>query len=211
MPGRALAAALGAPDVAVTAGVAPAGAALLGEVRSPPVERLVEMMLSYSDNVLAETLARQVALAAGRPTSFAGAVEAVRTTLTIAGLDVRGLTLTDASGLSTSDRVPPALLGAVLLRATGGDVGRGLLSGLPVAGYDGTLDERFTDTDADGEVRAKTGTLDGVSALAGVVQTVDGRLLVFAIMADAVPSGGRYDAEDALDEIAGVLAGCGCR
>jgi D-alanyl-D-alanine carboxypeptidase/D-alanyl-D-alanine-endopeptidase (penicillin-binding protein 4) len=85
------------------------------------------------------------------------------------------------------------------------------LSGLPVAGYDGTLADRG-DSDpatAPGTVRAKTGTLQGVHALAGTVVTADGRLLAFAVVADAA-SGGEIATEAALDDVAATLAGCGC-
>jgi len=211
--GQALATELGVPGVPVTPGTAPVGAPMLGEVASAPVERLVEQMLAMSDNVLAEALARQVALATGQVASFDGAAAAVRTALTEAGFDLGDVVLVDGSGLSVDNRLTPRLLADILLRAVNDPAGpgRALLAGLPVAGYDGTLGERFETSPAGGVVRAKTGTLDGVSALAGVVQTADGRLLVFALVADQVPIGGRYPAEAALDEVATVLAGCGCR
>jgi D-alanyl-D-alanine carboxypeptidase/D-alanyl-D-alanine-endopeptidase (penicillin-binding protein 4) len=60
-------------------------------------------------------------------------------------------------------------------------------------------------------LRAKTGTLEGVSALAGLVRTADGRLLAFDLTADRVPPGANRKAEAALDALAGALAGCGCR
>jgi len=210
--GRALAAALGVPDVQVGAGTAPPGARLLGEISSAPVERIVEQMLSLSDNVLAEALARQVALAVGEPASFDGAAAAVRSTLEQAGFDLSGAVLRDGSGLSTANRLSPALLSDILATAAGAPLtpGRGLLAGLPVAAYDGTLFERFGQSPAAGVVRAKTGTLNGVSALAGVVETAGGRLLVFVLVADQVPLGGRFPAEAALDEVATALAGCGC-
>ena len=84
-----------------------------------------------------------------------------------------------------------------------------LLSGLPVAGYDGTLFDRGDAGAAPGTVRAKTGTLLGVHALAGTVVTADGRLLAFAVVADG--SGSEVAAESALDDVAAALAGCGCR
>jgi len=211
--GQALAEALGVPAVPVAGGDAAAGAAVLGRVQSAPVERLVEQMLAASDNVLAEALARQVALAAGAPASFDGAAAAVLAALEGAGLPTAGAVVVDGSGLSPRNRLTADLLTEILVRAAGQPAtpGRGLLAGLPVAAYDGTLSERFVTTSAAGVVRAKTGTLDGTSALAGLVETADGRLLVFAFVADAVPIGGRYPAETALDELAGVLAGCGCR
>jgi D-alanyl-D-alanine carboxypeptidase/D-alanyl-D-alanine-endopeptidase (penicillin-binding protein 4) len=87
-----------------------------------------------------------------------------------------------------------------------------LLSGLPVAGYDGTLADRG-DSDpktVPGTVRAKTGTLLGVHALAGTVVDADGRLLAFALLANNAP-GSESAAEGALDVIATELARCGCR
>lgn len=211
--GRALADALGVPAVPVSRVSAPAASPVLATVRSAPIERLVEQMLTASDNVLAEALARQVAVAAGQPASFDGAAAAVSATLTDAGMPTAGVVVVDGSGLSVRNEVTVALLTEILLRAAGQPATpvRAVLAGLPVAGYDGTLSERFLAASGAGVVRAKTGTLDGTSALAGVVETADGRLIVFAFVADAVPLGGRYPAEDALDELAGVLAACGCR
>ncbi|WP_409331064.1 D-alanyl-D-alanine carboxypeptidase/D-alanyl-D-alanine endopeptidase [Trujillonella humicola] len=211
--GRALAAALGAPDAAVRLGEAPADARELGTVDSAPVGRLVEQMLALSDNVLAEALARHVALARGLPATFDGAADAVPAALEEAGFDLTGVALADGSGLSASDRVPAALLTRLLTAAADGSVpGTGaVVSGLAVAGYDGTLADRG-DADpatAPGSVRGKTGTLLGVHALAGTVVTADGRLLAFAVVADQV-SGGGQPAEDALDAAASALAACGC-
>ena len=178
----------------------------LGAVSSAPMTDLVEHLLRSSDNVLAEVLAREVALARGgravvrrRRRAGAGRARAGRP-----GPLRRGVH--DGSGLSTQDRVPARLLGAVLAAAAAPAAGpraseqlRPLVSGLPVAGGDGTLDDRFgPDGPAAagrGVVRAKTGTLTGVSSLAGVVTDADGRLLVFALMsngpspAGAAPAG----------------------
>ncbi|QXG78008.1 D-alanyl-D-alanine carboxypeptidase/D-alanyl-D-alanine-endopeptidase [Modestobacter sp. L9-4] len=211
--GAALAAALGAPGVPVAAGVAPAGARTLGRVESAPVSRLVEQALNASDNLLAEDLARQVALRRGLPAGFDGAAQAVTAALGEAGLDTTGVSLTDGSGLAADDRVPARLLVDVLRGAADGSIpGVGaLLSGLPVAGYDGTLADRAADgTGAPAAVRAKTGTLGGVNDLAGTVLTADGRLLAFAVLADGT-TGGPVASEAALDRVAAALAGCGCR
>jgi serine-type D-Ala-D-Ala carboxypeptidase/endopeptidase (penicillin-binding protein 4) len=212
--GRALAAALGAPTAPVVRGRAPAGARLLAQVESQPLARLVEQMLLASDNVLADLLARQVAIAEGRPASFAGAAAASRAVLDRLGLPAGGDRLVDGSGLSLADRVTPALLVALLRAAAGPDRPelRALLSGLPVSGYDGTLDDRFRGpaAPAAGQVRAKTGTLTGVSSLAGLVRTRGGRLLAFAVVADRVAPAGTLGAEAALDSAAAALARCGC-
>jgi D-alanyl-D-alanine carboxypeptidase/D-alanyl-D-alanine-endopeptidase (penicillin-binding protein 4) len=183
-------------------------------VESAPIRRLVEQALTASDNLLAESLGRQVALARGLPASFDGAADGITAALVDAGLDTAGLSLADASGLSTDDRVPASLLVDVVRGAADGSIADadGLLSGLPVAGFDGTLAERAVagGDAAPGSVRAKTGTLLAVNDLAGTVLTADGRLLAFAVLADGAT--GSVDAsEAALDVIADALAGCGCR
>ncbi len=211
--GAALADALGAPGATVTLGEAPDGAQTLGTVESAPVVRLVEQTLSLSDNMLAEALARQVALARGEAPSFEGAATAVSAALAEAGIDTSGVALADGSGLSRQNQVPAGVLTALLRGAADGSIAgaAGLLTGLPVAGYDGTLADRGDDdpATAPGSVRAKTGTLNGVHALAGTVVTDDGRLLAFAVLADGAV-GGEAASEAALDEIAAELARCGC-
>jgi D-alanyl-D-alanine carboxypeptidase/D-alanyl-D-alanine-endopeptidase (penicillin-binding protein 4) len=228
------------PPAAAAAGTPPATAtpapaapvvpgAELGRVSSPPLVRLVELMLDRSDNVIAEALARQVALAAGEPASFAGAADAMRDVLADLGLPVAGVEFADGSGLSRGNRLTPRLLTELLLLAAGTDRPdlHGIYSGLPVAGWSGTLAERYR-TPAPGEpesgsddptlepaagagmVRAKTGTLYQVNALAGVVVTEEGRLLAFALLADQVPID-QESAQEALDGVAVALAGCGCR
>ena len=210
--GAALADALGAPGATVVLGQAPPDAEVLATVHSAPVARLVEQTLSMSDNMLAEALARQVALARDLPASFDGAAQAVTGALTDAGIDVTGVSLSDGSGLSKEDQVPASVLAAVVKGAADGSIdgASALLSGLPVAGYDGTLFDRGDAGAAPGTVRAKTGTLLAVHALAGTVVTTDGRLLVFAVVADA-STGSELAAESALDDVAAALAGCGCR
>jgi D-alanyl-D-alanine carboxypeptidase/D-alanyl-D-alanine-endopeptidase (penicillin-binding protein 4) len=213
--GAALAAALGVPRVPVALGTAPPGAKGLATVHSAPIARIVEQALSQSDNVLAEALARQVALARHLPASFDGSAQAVVAALKDAGLNTSGVVLGDGSGLARSDRVPPKLLVSLVSGAAGsGKLGRAsaILSGLSVAGYDGTLAERGDDDPqtAPGSVRAKTGTLLGVHALAGTVVTHDGRLLAFAVIAGDT-SASDAAAEGALDHVAATLAGCGCR
>ncbi|TKJ31958.1 D-alanyl-D-alanine carboxypeptidase/D-alanyl-D-alanine-endopeptidase [Blastococcus sp. CCUG 61487] len=208
--GAALADALGAPGATVVLGDAPQGAKTLATVQSAPVPRLVEQMLSMSDNVLAEALARQVALARDLPASFEGAARAVVAAVGDAGVGTTGVSLADGSGLSRLDQVPAGVLTEIVAGAADGSLGEAsaLLSGLPVAGYDGTLFDRGDANTAPGAVRAKTGTLQGVHALAGTVVTRDGRLLAFAVIADQ--STGEAAAEAALDDVAATLAACGC-
>lgn len=214
--GRAFAAALGVPGAAVVRGHAPDRARALGTVSSAPVPQLVAQMVATSDNTLAEILGRDVAVALHRPASFAGASAAVRAVLARHGVPTAGVRLSDTSGLSRRDALSPAALTAMLRAAAATDNPHAhvIFSQLPVGGYAGTLAGRYRSgraAAAAGQVRAKTGTLTGVSSLAGVVQDDDGRVLAFAILADGVGPGGTLDAQQALDEIAAGLAGCGCR
>lgn len=214
--GKALAADLGLPPAAVTSGVAAAGAALLASVGSATYGELVQQMLSESDDVIGEVLGRQVALAAGQPASFAGAAAAIRAALTPLGLDI-GAGLVDASGLSVDDRLAPAAL-VDLLRVTTGDTEPALnavAADLPVAAWDGTLATRYTSAPSNiaaGLVRAKTGTLTGVSTLAGIAPDASGRLLVFSFAAEQVgPSEtDTANAEAGLDTLAAAVVGCAC-
>ena len=149
-----------------------------------------------------------------QPASFTAAAAAVRSTLAPWGVTV-GDGMRDGSGLSSQDRIPAAALSQVLLAATGTAHPqlRPILSGLSVAGWDGSLVEqgRFSGpaAAADGVVRAKTGSLTGVSAMAGVVTDVDGRQLIFAFVADRAPA--ESVARAAIDQLAAVLVRCGCR
>ncbi len=184
-------------------------------VNSPPVSRLVEIMLSNSDNVVAESLARQVALARGEPALFSGAAGATRQTLLELGLDLEGTLLVDGSGLSRNNRLSTTLLARLLHLAAQPALPqlRPALGGLPVAGFTGTLHDRFDrrgSRDARSVVRAKTGSLSQVTSLAGTFVTSDGAVLAFAVIANGFTKNGGETAEHTLDELAATLAACGC-
>lgn len=207
--GQEFAALLGVPGAVVTRGTAPAGAPQLAGVQSAPLGELVRQMLQLSDDVVAECLARQVVDTG--PRSFATATAAVRAQLAAIGVDI-GSGLVDGSGLARADRIAPAATAAVLRAVVRDAPLRPIVDGLPVAGWDGTLAGRYATGSAHGaagDVRAKTGTLTGVSALAGFVTDASGRLLIFAVEADQVgPSyADTLAAEAALDDVAAALAG----
>jgi serine-type D-Ala-D-Ala carboxypeptidase/endopeptidase (penicillin-binding protein 4) len=213
--GRALATALGVDpqQVTVASHPAPTGARQLAAVQSAPlVDRLNEMM-SVSDNVMAECIAREVAASMQRPLSFAGAVDAVTNRLNTAHVDTGNATLQDSSGLSVDDRLTAKILDAVVQAAAGPDEPtlRPLLDLLPIAGGSGTLSDRFLDATFHaagpaGWLRAKTGSLTAINALAGVVTDRSGRVLTFALISnDAGPTG-----RTAIDTLATALWSCGC-
>ncbi|WP_234390575.1 D-alanyl-D-alanine carboxypeptidase/D-alanyl-D-alanine-endopeptidase [Streptomyces sp. MMG1533] len=182
----------------------------LAAVSSPPLSALVERMLTNSDNDIAEALARQTAVATGKRADFGGAGQAIGAQLKTLGLAVSGADFKDGSGLNRDDRLTAGLLTSLLAKA--GDPThpelRAALTGLPVAGFTGTLTSRYADGAA-GIVRAKTGTLTGVNTLAGTVVDQDGRLLAFAFLASNTTDPAA--AQAALDRTATALAACGCR
>jgi serine-type D-Ala-D-Ala carboxypeptidase/endopeptidase (penicillin-binding protein 4) len=212
--GHALATALGVDPQRVTiAGhPAPAGARQLAAVQSAPlIQRLYEMM-NVSDNVMAECIAREVAAAMHRQLSFTGAVDAVTNRLNTAHIDTSGASLQDSSGLSVFDRLTAKNLDGVVQAAAGPDQPalRALLDLLPIAGGSGTLSDRFPDATPGigpaGWLRAKTGSLTAINALAGVVTDRSGRVLTFAFISnDAGPTG-----RTAIDALATALWSCGC-
>jgi D-alanyl-D-alanine carboxypeptidase/D-alanyl-D-alanine-endopeptidase (penicillin-binding protein 4) len=159
-------------------------------------------------------LAHQVGLAVEGEGSFAAARRGMAATLAELGVDLSGDTVYDGSGLSRRSRIRATTLVDVL-RVAASDAHpelRSVISGLPVAGFTGSLELRFSAGDADGRglVRAKTGTLTGVSGLAGLVTGADGHTLVFAAVADRVARADTLDARDALDGVAAALAECRC-
>jgi len=207
---------LGKPAAASAASAASAGSgAELASVTSPRLADLVEHMLTVSDNDLAESLLRHVAVADGKAPTFDGGVAAVRDQLGKLGLDLTGLNVLDGSGLSRKDSITPAFEVRVLsvAAADAHPELRAALTGLPVAGFTGTLaeDGRYTvppSVAGAGLVRAKTGSLSGVVTLAGLVRDSSGELLAFSLMADAAPDA--TAARAAVDRLATTLAGCGC-
>lgn len=193
-----------------------ADAAELGTVASAPYADVLALALDTSDNALMDNLARQAAVAAGQAGTQEGVSAFVGSALAGLGIDTHGLVLADASGLGAGSTATVRALGQVLaLGASGHDPAlQATLASLPVAGLTGTLADRFAGPATRavaGIPRAKTGTLTGTSALAGTTVDTDGRLLLFAVIADAVPPAGTDDARDALDRLVTGLTGCGCR
>jgi len=192
---------------------APAGARVLASVAGTPVLAEVEEMLQNSDNDMAESLGRRIALKRGLPATFAGAGAAVKAAIDGLGIPTAGVSLVDASGLSHDDRVSPSTIAALLrIAAIPSDAGgntalRPVLDGLAISAFEGTLAPRYRTAASvlgGGVVRAKTGALAGVSSLAGSVVDADGRQLLFVWISDAVRS--RSSAEGALDAAATALS-----
>ncbi len=211
-------AALERAGISVRGQVSPARGPTAGDelaaVRSQPVSVLLQRMLTDSDNDFAEAFGHLVAVAAGEPATFAGGARATIAAVADLGVPTEGVRLNDASGLARTNRIPAETLARLLVLAGSdrtGPLGT-VLPGLPVAGFTGTLTDRFLLPPAKfgaGVVRAKTGSLTGVAALAGTVQDREGRVLAFAFVADRTQD--TLEARATLDRAAALLARCGCR
>ncbi len=162
----------------------PSGATPLAGVQSPTVAQLLGLMLPYSDNFFAETLIKDLgARFAGAGTTAAGASVMAQTIATVFGIHPR---VVDGSGLSPADRTSPYQVAQLLSMLASTPEGAVLRASLAVAGRTGTLARRMRGTRAAGRCQGKTGTLTGVSNLAGYCESSDGHLLVFAIFTDAI-------------------------
>jgi D-alanyl-D-alanine carboxypeptidase/D-alanyl-D-alanine-endopeptidase (penicillin-binding protein 4) len=178
--------ALRALGVPVTQGIAtgptPAGAQALAQVASPPLATLLGLMDRSSDNFFAETLLKDLgALAGGAGTTPAGAAVVRATMAKHLGIHP---TVYDGSGLSHSDRTSPLAVVSLLDAVWGTQLGGVLQADLAVPGRSGTLIRRMRGSTAAGRCQAKTGTLNGVSNLAGWCESLSGHVLAFCFLID---------------------------
>lgn len=162
-------------------GEAPTGVFALAKVESLPLTDVVGQMLASSDNSTAELLLKEIGLQARQEGSTAAGAEASGVIMTRAGFKMAGVVVADGSGLSSDNSVTCELL-IDLLDNAGPD--SALAAGLAIAGKRGTLRERFLAPDVVGRIRAKTGRLNDVSALAGFAEGIDGDILTFAYIAN---------------------------
>lgn len=206
--GRALADALGADAEVTVASVAKEMTPSLGDqgpiatVQSAPLNVRLRDMLVHSDNIMAEAIGREIAKSQGEPQTFEGATSATLDVLKEHGIDTKDATLFDNSGMSEKNRLTAHELDGVLSNKEVRDI----LDMLPVASVEGTLEARYGSgsgsEDSAGWVRAKTGTLSGVNALAGTVMTDSGRALTFAFLSnESDPNSAR----PALDRLANAV------
>jgi len=152
---------------------------------SPTVNQMTHFFIQWSDNTLAERLARIAAKAAGYNGSAEGISKVFKTVLAEMEIDSSKLIAKDGSGLSHENRVSAHLLGELLAKIQKDPRYAGVIESLPDGGVNGTLRKRFleTATEAIGLVHAKTGTLNGTVTLAGYVDSGD-REYIFVVIAD---------------------------
>ena len=173
------------------AGVAPAGATVLGSVTSAPMSAVVGEMLDTSDDNTAELLLKELGVASGGGGTRAAGIAAVQRTLTGWGLPMAGVVIDDGSGLSNDNRLTCQVLLGILARHTPTDA---LGAGLAVAGVSGTLRDVFTGSAVEGRLQGKTGTLGNapydmdppaVKSLSGYLPVEGGGAVQFALVLNA--------------------------
>lgn len=152
---------------------------------SPTLQKIVDWVLVWSDNQLADRVARLASVAAGNSLDDVGVAKTFKTLLTDLGISTSNLVVKDASGLSRENRVTARQIAQLLFAIHHNPKFAPIVTGLPVGGISGTLQNRFRETapDAVGLVRAKTGTLNGTTNLAGFVESGE-REYIFVIIAD---------------------------
>jgi D-alanyl-D-alanine carboxypeptidase len=176
---------------------------------SPTIQEITHWFLTWSDNVLAERLARQSAKAAGYSFDEYGVSDLFKKILTDMEIDPSALNIHDASGLSKENKITAKLMAQLLFKIHKEPAFAQLISGLPVSGVSGTLSKRYLDSapEAVGLVKAKTGTLNGTISMAGYVESGD-REYVFVVLADRIAGGTRAanKARETLDSYLGQIA-----
>ena len=182
---------------------------LITSENSPTVTEILNWMMLWSDNLLADRLARLAARSAGYSLDIKGVDKVFRNLLAQFEIDDRKLVVADASGLSKKNKITAKLMGELLYKIRKEEKYALLYESLPIGGVSGTLENRFTTTapSAVGLVRAKTGTLNGTATLAGYVQSTD-REYIFVTLADDIAKGNAAlnKARAAIDRVLGRIA-----
>jgi len=187
---------------AVAVGRAPANAYGLAQVESEPLPDVLKEMDRDSDNFMAELILKELGAEAGEAGTTGEGVRIVLRDLSDAGVPLAGVRMFDGSGLSLDDRLTARALAALLVAAWNDvDLRNPFWAALPVAGVNGTLEDRMQRAPARGAVRAKTGTTNRASALSGYVRD----RYVFAVMQNGWPVS-TWSARKAQDRFATTLA-----
>lgn len=186
----------------------------IASVQSQPLSEILKVVNKESQNLHAELLLRQLGAGGGqhelndygRPkATSARGNEARRQFLEKAGVNLQPLSLRDGSGLARQDLVTPRATARLLEFMLGHPHAKVFRESLTVAATDGTLERRFRDTLAAGNLRGKTGSLSYVNALSGYLTTKRGQVVVFSMMGNNYVGPGR-DVTGVFDQIALLLA-----
>jgi D-alanyl-D-alanine carboxypeptidase/D-alanyl-D-alanine-endopeptidase (penicillin-binding protein 4) len=170
------------PSTLQTVTTAPAGKRVLASHVSPPLMEDITVTLKVSQNLHAEITLRTLGKLLARDGSLGQGTRVVRQFLISIGIRPQDFFFFDGSGLSNADLITPRAATTLLAYASRQPWGASWRSALPVAGVDGTLSNRFTNSPVKGKLDAKTGTLGEVRGLSGYMTTASGRTLALSIL-----------------------------
>jgi serine-type D-Ala-D-Ala carboxypeptidase/endopeptidase (penicillin-binding protein 4) len=194
-----------APIALSTVAAQPEGRRVLAAHISVPVSEDITVINKTSQNLHAELILRLLGKLFGTDGSFEEGTRVVRQFMVDAGVDDNDFFLYDGSGMSPEDQITPRAFTRLLDYASQQSWGAAWRQTLPVAGVDGTLDNRFKNSPLKGRLWAKTGTLNEANALSGYLNADSGRTLAFSILVNGRRPGD--DAEQqAIDRIAEAIA-----
>ncbi|MFO0174621.1 MAG: D-alanyl-D-alanine carboxypeptidase/D-alanyl-D-alanine-endopeptidase, partial [Aphanizomenon sp.] len=180
----------------------------IAAIESPPLSELLIETNVNSNNLYAETLLRSLAIKKpgekNQNTADIG-LEIIRETLTQLGVEPEGYIIVDGSGLSRKNLMTPATLVQLLQGIAKSPQAEVFRASLPISGMKGSLKNRFINTAAAGIVQGKTGSMTGISALSGYINTPNYEPLVFSIMVNQSTQPGKV-MRTAIDEIVVLLA-----
>jgi D-alanyl-D-alanine carboxypeptidase/D-alanyl-D-alanine-endopeptidase (penicillin-binding protein 4) len=168
----------------VRPGATPSDASVLVAHGSKPLSLIVRDLGKYSNNFVAETLLKAMAAREfGPPGTTRGGARVLERYLESVGADSGSYRVADGSGFSRSNRLSARTIARVLRRGLSEfETAYELAASLSVSGTDGTLEDRMGYPGLSGSVRAKTGLLDGVTAISGILETASGDEVLFSIL-----------------------------
>ena len=172
---------------------------------SPPLRQILPALLKPSQNQIAEILLRTIGLERGGLGTADSARKIVSQLLLSWNVQPDGFVIRDGSGLSDQDLLTPETIVRVLDRIQRDTAFAVFYNSIPIAGIDGTLEDRMKGTLAEGNVHAKTGSLTKARSISGYVTTADGERLIFSILANNFTAPGSSVTHVA-DQIAEALA-----
>jgi serine-type D-Ala-D-Ala carboxypeptidase/endopeptidase (penicillin-binding protein 4) len=181
------------------------GRRVLGARISVPVAEDIAVTNKTSQNLHAELLLRLLGKMEGTDGSLEEGARVVRQFLVDAGVDDKDFFLLDGSGMSVDDRIAPRAFTHLLAYAAKQPWGQEWRNTLPVAGVDGTLQNRFQNSPLKGKMWAKTGTLDEVNTLSGYLTAASGKTLAFSVLINGRRPGSDAEAQ-AVERIAEAIA-----
>jgi D-alanyl-D-alanine carboxypeptidase/D-alanyl-D-alanine-endopeptidase (penicillin-binding protein 4) len=172
---------------------------------SPPLKEILPVLMKPSQNQIAEIVLRTIGLERAGLGTADTARKIVGQQLLAWGVQPDGFVIRDGSGLSDLDLLTPETIVRVLDRMQRDTAFATFYNSMPIAGVDGTIEKRMKGTPAEGNVRAKTGTLTKARSLSGYVTTADGERLIFSVLANNTTTPGSK-VTGVADQIGAALA-----